>query len=275
MDVYYDGRQGGSPGPLSIIRDLARNVEYIINRQLNNCTVQRLDDEMAYFQTVEGPIEVLADLLNPVTLLLFAQEFTYTYEGVTNIRGVDVDAWIGRQEEGSLPIPNLGIVELRNGTWELFSTRPGWRITGDRTVTTEPVIWRLRIYGKATVTAANGTTSSGIYSATYDIFDFSSEEPDFDTFDVSTCFSPSEYQVLSLAIPGHEQGLNFSQLRQNLRSAIVAYASVQPLQVGSIQVSWRHYTIIIAVSYTIIAVAYTIASCCIYYIASCCIIIYI
>ena len=228
------------PGPLSIIRDLARNVEYIINRQINNCTVQRLDDEIVYFHTVEGTTDVVANTLTPVNLFFFAQQFTYAYEGVTNIRGVDVDAWIGMQPDFSFPIPNVGMADLRNGTWELFSTRPGWRITGDRTVTTDPVIWRMRLHANVTFTATDNTTTIGIYSALYDIFDFSSEEPDFDSFDVSTCFSPTEYQVLSLAVPGHEQGLNFSQLRQNLRSAIVTYASVQPLQVGSIQVSWRH-----------------------------------
>ena len=240
MDVYYDGFLGGSPGPLSVIRDTARNVEYIINRQINNCTVQPIDNVISYFRAVEGRTDVVADNLSPVNLLLVAQLFPYAYVGVTNIRGVDVDAWIGMQPDFSFKIIPNGMADLRNGTWELYSTRPGWRITGDRTVTTEPVIWRLRIQGNVTYTAADNTTTIGIYSALYDIFDFSSEEPDFDSFDVSTCFSPSEYHVLSLAIPGHEQGLNFSQLRQNLRLAIVTYASVQPLQVGSIQVSWRY-----------------------------------
>ena len=115
---------------------------------------------------------------------------------------------------------------------------PGWRITSDRTVTTDPVLWRINLSGDLSFTnATDNTTSSGLYSATYDIFDFSSEEPDFDVFDVSTCFSPSEYHVLSLAVPGHEQGLNFSQLRKNIRSAIVSYSNIQPLQVGNIQVS--------------------------------------
>ena len=82
----------------------------------------------------------------------------------------------------------------------------------------------------------DNVTTSGDISGVYDIFDFSSEEPDFDVFDISTCFSPSEYHILSLAVPGHEQGLNFSQLRNNIRSAIVDYSKIQPLQVGNIQV---------------------------------------
>ena len=72
----------------------------------------------------------------------------------------------------------------------------------------------------------------------FDIFDYSTEEPDFDFFDITPCLPPSEYRVLSLAVPGHERGLDFSQLRRNLRSAFVSYSSIQPLQVGNIQVSY-------------------------------------
>lgn len=238
MDVYNDGRGRGSPGPISLIRDSARNIDYIINRQLNNCTVTPRDDEAVYFHTLEGDVDLLTQIGTPVDLITFAQFFTYAYEGVTNIRGVEVDAWIGRQPELSIRFI-AGQLVVRNGTWEIFFTRPGWRITSDRTVSTDPVLWRVNIQGDFLFTyARDNSTTSGIYPATYDIFDFSSEEPDFDIFDVSTCFSPSEYHVLSLAIPGHEQGLNFSQLRRNLRSAIVDYSKIQPLQVGNIQVGW-------------------------------------
>ena len=229
---------GDSPGKISLIRDSAHNIDYIINRQLSNCTVIPHNDEAAYFQSLEGNSDLLAQLVTPADLLNFTQQFEYAYEGVTNIRGVDVDAWISIQPMGILRF-TIGEVVVRNGTLELFFTRPGWRITSDRTVTTDPVIWRIRISGDLLLT--NGRTNSatsGFYSAMYNIFDFSSEEPDFDVFDVSACFSPSEYHVLSLAVPGQQQGLNFSQLRKNLRSAIVDYAKIQPLQVGNIQASW-------------------------------------
>jgi len=236
VDVYNDGRSGGRPGPISLIRDSARNIDYIINRQLNNCTVVPRDEDTVYFQTLEGDSDLLASILTPVDSLTFAQLLEYTYEGVTNVRGVDVDAWIGQQPTFTFQFA-VGEATVRNGTWELFFTRPGWRITGDRTVTTEPALWRVNLVGNLSLIAArDNTITNGIYSATYDIFDFSSEEPDFDVFDVSACSSPSEYHVLSLAVPGHVQGLSFSQLRNNLRVAIVDYAKIQPLQVGNIQV---------------------------------------
>ena len=246
VDVYYDGRSGGSAGPISIIRDYDRGIDHIINRQLNNCTVMLTDDDAVFFDTLEGPIDYLTQIVTITNLLFFAQLFPYTYQGVTNIRGVDVDAWIGMQPDFRAVIPQTafittpGVLELRNGNWTLYSTRPGWRITSDRSVSTDPVLWRIMYQGNLSFTfLRNNTnvTTSGIFGALHDIFDFSSEEPDFDVFDISTCFSPSEYHVLSLAIPGHEQGLNFSQLRRNIRNAIVTYSAIQPLQVGNIQVS--------------------------------------
>ena len=236
--MFYGGSVGDSPGKISLIRDSAHNIDYIINRQLSNCTVIPHNDEAAYFQSLEGNSDLLAQLVTPADLLNFTQQFEYAYEGVTNIRGVDVDAWISRRPLSSLQF-TTGEVVVRNGTVELFFTRPAWRITSDRTVNIEPVLWRVCLSGVLLfINARDNTTTSEFFSALYNVFDFSPEEPDFDIFDVSTCFPPSEYHVLSLAVPGHEQGLNFSQLRKNLRSAIVDYAKIQPLQVGNIQVSW-------------------------------------
>ena len=229
---------GDSPGKISLIRDSARSIDYIINRQLSNCTVIPHNDEAAYFQSLEGNSDLLAQLVTPADLLNFTQQFEYAYEGVTNIRGVDVDAWISMQPIGALRF-TIGEVVVRNGTIELFFTRPGWRITSSRTVSIEPVLWRVCLSGVLLfINARDNTTTSEFFSALYNVFDFSPEEPDFDVFDVSTCFSPSEYHVLSLAVPGQQQGLVFSQLRRNLRSAIVDFSKVQPLQVGDIQVSW-------------------------------------
>ena len=248
MDVYHDGREGGSPGPITRIYDYARQIDFIINKQFKNCTVRSLNEDLIYFTTLEGPSDELAQIFSIHNVLRFTQPLSYSYEGVTNIRGVGVDAWIGLVPDiqgarmgATTFITNPGRFDFTNGSWEIFATRPGWRITTDRTVNTEPVIWRIIALGHVVYTYdRDNTTINGSLSATYDIFDFSPEEPDFDIFDVSTCFSPSEYHVLSLAVPGHEQGLNFSQLRRNLRNAIVSYSTIQPLQVGNIQVSLRN-----------------------------------
>ena len=246
MDVYFDGgtRAQDSPGPLTLIRDDARNIDYIINRQLNNCTVLPRDQDKKFFYSFDADSFLVAQLATPPQLITLARLFPYAYEGVTNVRGVDVDAWIGTLPLFPYQFSNPGLVGLLNvinPTFQVFFTRPGWRITSDRAVSTEPVLWRITVSAYFAYTnATDNATANGFSTGFFDIFDFSPEEPDFDVFDVSACFSPSEYHVLSLAVPGHEQGLNFSQLRQNLRSAIVNYSDIQPLQVGNIQVGWQH-----------------------------------
>jgi len=183
----------------------------------------------------------VADLSNPPDLLSYIPLFPYVYEGVTNVREVSVDAWIGLISASpyEFTTPNLaGFLYVTNLTYEVFFTRPGWRITNDRTVTTKSTLLRLIVNADSMYTNyTDNVTTNGTISGVYDIIDFSTEEPDFDVFDISTCFSPSDYHILSLAVPGHEQGLNFSQLRNNLRAAIVDYSQIQPLQVGNIQVS--------------------------------------
>lgn len=246
MDVYYDGRSGDRPGPLSIVRDATLGVDYIVYRQLNNCTLlpQSYSEDILthYYSTFYGNSTRVVDIGSPPQIIFFIPFFApFSYEGVSTIRGVDVDSWIGYVETigYEFTLPHLaGYSEGQNVSFELFFTRPGWRITSDRAVSSEPQFWRLVVDGYTEFTnyTDNVSTLSTI-SAVFDIFDYSTEEPDFDFFDITPCLPPSEYRVLSLAVPGHERGLDFSQLRRNLRSAFVSYSSVQPLQVGNIQVS--------------------------------------
>ena len=244
--MYYAGRTGDRPGPISIIRDANLGVDYVIYRQLNNCTVlpRSNGNFVRYFQTFEGSSDLVASIASPEHILFYIPLFEpFSYEGVSTIRGVDVDSWIGFRDSiaGEFDTPRVsGISVGSNLTFEIFFTRQGWRITNDRAVSSEPQFWRMVVKGNSRFTNyTDNVTTHGTISAVYDIFDFSTEEPDFDIFDVSTCLPPSEYLELSLTVPGHERGLDFSQLRRNLRSAIVNYTSIQHLQVGNIQVSFN------------------------------------
>ena len=69
-----------------------------------------------------------------------------------------------------------------------------------------------------------------------DLFDFSTEEPPYDVFDVSACSRPDDYYTLGLIIPGQEEGLDFGQLRRNIRTSVSNYTGLRPLQIGNIQV---------------------------------------
>ena len=143
--MYYAGRTGNRPGSISIIRDATLGVDYIIYRQLNNCTMlpRSVANFALYFQTFEGTSDMVASIASQEQILFFIPFFEpYSYEGVSTIRGVDVDSWIGFLE--SIRPIDMDVVLLSgisvgvNVTFEIFFTRPGWRITNDRAVSSEP-----------------------------------------------------------------------------------------------------------------------------------------
>ena len=171
---------------------------------------------------------------SPSELLFLTNDFNYSYEGVTTIRGVDVDAWIAVLDQIQLSQANL-----TNGVVEWFFTRPGWRIISDTSTTTDPVPWQLRLSGILNYVNDTGDMVVEDFNGLYDIFVFSNREPSFDVFDVSSvCVDPEDYHILRMAVPGHERGVvDLGQFRRGIRRSITEYASIFPLQVGSIEVS--------------------------------------
>ena len=122
---------------------------------------------------------------------------------------------------------------------EWFFTRPGWRITSDTSTTTDPVPWQLRLSGILNYVNDTGEMVVEDFNGLYDIFVFSTREPSFDVFDVSSvCVDSEDYHILRMVVPGHERGVvDLGQFRRGIRRSITEYASIFPLQVGSIEVS--------------------------------------
>ena len=173
---------------------------------------------------------------SPSEVLFLTNDFNYSYEGVTTIRGVDVDVckWIAVHDEIQLSQANL-----TNGVVEWFFTRPGWRITSDTSTTTDPVPWQLRLSGILNYVNDTGEMVVEDFNGLYDMFVFSTREPWFDVFDISSvCVDPEDYHILRMAVSGQERGVvDLGQFRRGIRRSITEYASIFPLQVGSIEVS--------------------------------------
>ena len=70
-----------------------------------------------------------------------------------------------------------------------------------------------------------------------DLFDFSTDEPPYDAFDISSCSAPDDFYTMILIIPGQESGIDFGQLRRNICTSVTNYTGLRPLQIGNIQVS--------------------------------------
>ena len=234
IDVYNGkNSRGRVPGPISIIHDFNTSVQYIISNRIINCSTQPLFKASPFFFDITTNDDTL-QLVSPNNFFFLGNEFNYSYEGVSNIRGVDVDSWVSVRDFEKV----AEAVNLTDTIYEVFFTRPGWIYATDRSVNNNPVPWRIKITGGVSV--RNFTDNStikfkGVFET--DFFDFSTDEPPYDAFDISSCSAPEDFYTMVLILPGQERGIDFGQLRRNIRTSVTNYTGLRPLQIGNIQVS--------------------------------------
>ena len=140
---------------------------------------------------------------------------------------MDVDSWVSVRDFEKV----AQAVNLTDTIYEVFFTRPGWIYATDRSINTDPVPWRIKLSGR--VSTDNATKMS----LEMDFFDFSTDEPPYDAFDISSCSGPDDFYTMILIIPGQERGIDLGQLRRNIRTSVTNYTGLRPLQIGNIQVS--------------------------------------
>ena len=175
----------------------------------------------------------VARLVSPSELLLRSNEFNYSYEGVSTVRGVDVDSWISYSE-----FEELGGANLSKVLYEIFFTRPDWSIgsVSSRPSSDTTTPWQFHFTGTITYQNSTNLTETRNVSATYDFFGFSDGEPDLDVFDTSVCVAPSDYYIVVLSLPVENVLVDFSRLRRTVRDRMSNVTGVRPLQIGNIQV---------------------------------------
>ena len=230
IDYYSDNDL--PRGPFTSIKDFNLETQYTINRQHKNCSISPIKPEKSFDTVVEDGV---ARLASPSDLLLLSNEFNYSYEGVSTVRGVEVESWISYRE-----FEQVGAVNLTDTIYEIFFTRPGWKLETLISVTDsgDSTLWRLKLTGTITfVNSSTNLTQTQNFSSTYDYFGFSSGAPDLDVFDTSVCFPPSEYYIVTMFLPVENVQVDFSQLRRNVRSSVSSFTNVRPLQIGNIQVT--------------------------------------
>ena len=234
IDVYNNRSRGGAPGPISIIHDFNTSVQYVISNQIVNCSARSLSEASPFFFDITTNNSDTPQLVSPNNFFFLGSEFNYSYEGVSSIRGVDVDSWVSVRDFERV----AGAVNLTDTVYEVFFTQPGRTYFTGRSVNTAPVPWRIKITGGVSI--LNSTDNSTVkFNGSYqaDFFDFSTEEPPYDAFDISSCSAPDDFFTMILTIPGQERGIDFGQLRRNIRTSVSNYTDLRPLQIGNIQVS--------------------------------------
>ena len=164
-------------------------------------------------------------------------EYNYTYEGVSQVRRVDTESWISLRDR---EVFGNNDTLFTDGYVQVYYTLPTWNISyGYNRTTNMSVPWRF-------VIAGNFTSLSQEYNTTYfviteEVMEFRIDEPNFDVFDVSVCFSVDQYTVLRLILPLPESvgytSLDHSLLRTSVRSALTSAVNISATRLGGIDVS--------------------------------------
>ena len=156
-------------GPSAIIHDFNAEVQYIISRQfVGQCFATKLNQSTAFFDGIldEAGMVHLSDVRN---LIFAGEQFNYSYEGVTMIRGVPVEGWSSIREFESLRTRS----NLTNGLYEIFFTRPGLQLNTVVSSSTDRALWRLKLSGSVNFNF-NGKSRTRNISVLNDFIGFSS-----------------------------------------------------------------------------------------------------
>ena len=153
---------------------------------------------------------------------------------MTKVRGIDADSWVSVRDFERIS----GNSNISNAVYEVFFSRPGWVLVNGHSVSTDPAPLRTIISGDFSyVNRTDGSIVTKTMSFQYDLFDFSSEEPPYDAFDISSCSEHDDLVSIVFIIPGQLSGINVGSFRENVRASISNYTGVSPLQISSINVS--------------------------------------
>ena len=206
--------------------------------------MQRLNQTNTAFDGVASDEDSLLHLRSATDIFFAGDQYNYSYEGLTTIRGVEVEGWSSIRDR-MVVNPR---VTFTNVLYEIFFTKPGTAHISDYSISSDPAVWRIALSGNITGRTTNGTLFNTSVSFVNDLTGFSSSEPPLDVFDVLSCYQPTDYVEIGLGIPVSSSGtsslpsIDIGRFHGSLRSAITDYAMsvgmplATPLQINAIRV---------------------------------------
>ena len=212
----------------------------VSKRNFGQCITQVLNQSNAAFDGTASDEDSLLHLQSARDIFFAGSQYNYSYEGVTTIRGVQVEGWSSIRD--TMPFVRPGIT-FTNVLYEIFFTQPGVTHISDYSISSDPAVWRLALSGNVT-----GTNFSASVNFVNDLSGYSSSEPPLDVFDVLSCYRPSDYVEVNLGLPvtvpdpTKPPPIDLSRFHGNLRKAMMDYATlvgmpfVSPLQINAIWV---------------------------------------
>ena len=223
----------------AIIEDFNEGVQYYINNRYGSCTIIPINATNSLASEVDN--NGMVHLQTIRDHFLRQDEYNYTYEGFSKVRSVDTESWISLRDREVFN--NYSV--LTNGYIQVFYTQPSWSISyGFNKSSNISVPWRVVLAGNFSLLSEE--ENSTYLFITYDVLESRMEEPDFDVFDVSVCFSVDQYTVLRLTLPLPDHvlytSLDHSLLRSTIRSVLSQAANVSASRFGGISVSLNVYS---------------------------------
>ena len=162
----------------------------------------------------------------------------YSYEGVSQLRGVDTESWITFLDR---EVFNNQTV-LTDGYVQVYYTRPNWSVaTSYNSYFNMSVPWVYVVVGNYTYPSDNGTWVTYSDTNVFNVLEFQTVEPNYDVFDVSICFGVDQHSFLSLTLP-LPAGVRFTSidhtlLKSKVRMALSQAVNIPASRIGGIYVS--------------------------------------
>ena len=151
----------------------------------------------------------------------------YTYVGNDSIFGdIILDKW---QYVGNIETPQASYYNI---TVDLGIARGGMPSLSLNS--SGPVPWKISVNGIESINDGNVTISSLTR-----FFDVSFEKPRYDVFDVSMCSPPGDHEVVVVSVPkdsAAESAVDLDMFMTNVRTSVMDYTGLAPIQVGNIRV---------------------------------------
>lgn len=219
-----------------IIEDFDEGVQYRINGRYGSCNIISINSTNSIYAEVGD--DGMVHLQSIKNHFLRQDEYNYTYEGVSQVRKVDAESWISQRDR---EVFNNRTV-FTNGSIQVFYTLPGWNISyGYDKYINVSVPWRSVIAGN--FSQLSQEENSTYFVVNSEVLEFRTEEPNFDVFDVSVCFSVNQYTTLRLILPLPDgvsyTSLDHSLLRTTVRSTLSVAANVSASRLGGINILER------------------------------------
>ena len=218
----------------AVIEDFNEGVQYNINYRYGSCSVLPINatDSTAVATDSDGRY----NLDGIKEHFLRQDQYTYTYEGISQVRDVDTESWIS--------LRNNEVINSRNnftGFLQVFYTSDWNIVNGFNSTSNMSVPWRVVLDGNFAHRFDNGTISQFKQRNEYNMLEFQVAEPDYDPFDASICFGVNQFTLLRLTLPLPDgtpyTSIDHSLLRTRIRLALSQATNISPTRFAGINVS--------------------------------------